>query len=442
MNYFYERNITEIRNEYTTFLINIMTPFIYEGIRSVYNYALDTHKMFAEKGKYDSTMVSPGVLKIFQTCLKEIPTLNNNSIEKECIRIKEGCKCSEWFDDLVRSVIKSNIILLSFSNPSRRSEVSKERYHEKIDIKDFIHKCYIESARIIYNSPELFWHEFPTLEVKRNQREVYELIKLAIHEAVRKMLPIKLILREYLKDNYVNEGEQIGQKIPPERYVNLKTLVEKDIRGELDELIEKYSQSSQSESHSQRRSDSQSDSYSDYDEHDNNELDKEAEEAFNEELTDISRHTNRSKESLDKIDESMSKINEKIDNRETINSESIMNQLASLQNKIAQKYDKKGTSQQQQQQQQPIQIQPTKKGEVPPAELDQEIQQLLKNGGNYVTDLNIDNVQSKRNTIKVIQPQQHQQQQQQQQQQPPQLQPSNQQNINEQKKVFFDQYMK
>ena len=33
MSYFYERNITEIKNEYTTFLINIMTPFLYEGLK-------------------------------------------------------------------------------------------------------------------------------------------------------------------------------------------------------------------------------------------------------------------------------------------------------------------------------------------------------------------------------------------------------------------------
>ena len=39
----------------------------------------------------------------------------------------------------------------------------------KIEIKDFLHKCYIESARLIYNKPELYWHEFSPLEIKRNQ---------------------------------------------------------------------------------------------------------------------------------------------------------------------------------------------------------------------------------------------------------------------------------
>ena len=50
MDYFYERNIVEIKNEYTTFLINIITPFVYEGIRSVYSFALNAHNEFIEKG--------------------------------------------------------------------------------------------------------------------------------------------------------------------------------------------------------------------------------------------------------------------------------------------------------------------------------------------------------------------------------------------------------
>ena len=201
MPHHYEKNIIEIKNEYTMFLINIITPSLYEGLKSVYNYALDTHKKFLEKEKFDPRIKSPGTLKIFQTCLKEIPYLNNHSIENEVSRIKELSKCSEWFDDLIKAVIKSYIILLASSR--KQSDIVKEKFHDKIDIKDFIHKCYIECAKVLYNNPELFWHEYPTIEIKRNQREIYEIIKLSIEEAIRKILPIKLILREYLDNDYI-----------------------------------------------------------------------------------------------------------------------------------------------------------------------------------------------------------------------------------------------
>ena len=123
MPHFYEKNIVEIKNEYTTFLVNIMTPFLYEGLKSVYGYALEADGQFEEKAKNDPSIQSPGILKIFQTCLREIPSLNNHSIENETNRIKDKSKCSDWFDDLVKAVIKSNIVLLTFSTDKNPSEL-------------------------------------------------------------------------------------------------------------------------------------------------------------------------------------------------------------------------------------------------------------------------------------------------------------------------------
>ena len=63
------------------------------------------------------------------------------------------------FDDLVKAVIKSNIVLLTFSTSNKQSDLVNNKYHETIDVNDFVHKCYIESARVIYNNPQLFWHD-------------------------------------------------------------------------------------------------------------------------------------------------------------------------------------------------------------------------------------------------------------------------------------------
>lgn len=231
MDYFYLRNITEIKEEYTTFLINLMSPFIYEGIKSVYSFAMNAHKEFLEKGKHDPDAKSPGILKLFQLSLKEIQTLNNHSIEVETNRIKAGCKCADWFEDLVRAVIKSHIVLLTFSNTRKHPEILKEQFHNKIEIKDFVHKCYIESAKLIYNNPELFWHEFPPLEIKRNQREACNLIKQAIHEAIRKILPYKLILSEYLNNDFYDEEDEFGGNISDSKYMNIQSMVNRDLHG-------------------------------------------------------------------------------------------------------------------------------------------------------------------------------------------------------------------
>ncbi len=237
MNCNYEQNIVEIKHEYTTFLTNILTPFIYEGIKSVYTFSLGIHKEYVERGKYDSEIKSPGVLKIFQLSLKEIPILNNNSIEIEANRIKSGSKCASWFDSLVKATFKSYIVVLSFTNPRKCPEILKENHHDKIEIRDFIHKCYIESARMIYNNPELFWHEYPTLEIKRNQRETFEIIKQAIQEAIRKLLPMELILKEYLDGEYLDDD--VNNPLHESKYTNIKELIDRDMYGKQNQNFER-----------------------------------------------------------------------------------------------------------------------------------------------------------------------------------------------------------
>lgn len=412
MDYFIERNIVEIKNEYTTFLINIMTPFIYEGIRSVYQFALNAHKELVEKGKHDPEVKSPGVLKLFQISLKEIPTLNNNSIEIETNRIKSGSKCSDWFDDLVKAVIKSNIILLTFSNPKKRPEILREQYHNKVEVKDFIHKCYIESARQFYNSPELFWHEFPPLEIKRNQREACELIKQAIHEAIRKMLPIKLILKEYLLNDYLEENDDIVNKVSDNQYMNIHSMVKRDLYGENDPLGRKpvpaqsvidpndtmEGGNGEEEDYTQDDTDDDSDSDDDSDDDNENEDDE------NDELnggagTDSDEDGNE--------DEFLKSVQEKLRGMEN-NPNSNQGQEAQKTSQVIQQSQPGGQSQTVQQpqpvkqnqsvqvvqQSRPVQaVQQTQvvnkiqnEGDIPRLDMDDEIKQLLKKS-NVVTSL-------------------------------------------------------
>uniref|UniRef100_A0A6C0EE32 Uncharacterized protein n=1 Tax=viral metagenome TaxID=1070528 RepID=A0A6C0EE32_9ZZZZ len=208
MAHYYEMNIVEIKNEYTDFLANIISPLIYEGLKSIYATAILYDKKYVEASKNNPEIANPGTLKIFQLFLKEIPNWGTTHLEKEMIRIRDNSKHADIFDNLVKAVIKSNIILLTFNSSGKKCKLVNEKFHEKIDVKLFIHKCYVECARHIYNYPELFWHEYETIEIKRNQRELMNLIKTCIIEAIRKMLPMKDILTEYLRNDYVVEEDK------------------------------------------------------------------------------------------------------------------------------------------------------------------------------------------------------------------------------------------
>lgn len=222
MGHFYEHNISEIRNEYTSFLINILTPFIYEALRSFYQYAIESNQRMIESGKNDPNIKILGVTKLFQIALKEIPSLNNHALEVETDRIRSGCKCADWFDDLIRAVIKSNIILLVFTNSKNVSDILAEDFHNKFEIKDFIHKCLISSAVYMYNNPHLFDHKLHSTEIKKNQMIIYDFIADGIKEAIRKTLPMKVILKEYLTNNILDDQQQFNK---------VQQMVHVDMRG-------------------------------------------------------------------------------------------------------------------------------------------------------------------------------------------------------------------
>ena len=67
-------------------------------------------------------------------------------------------------------------------------------FYKSIKTQDFIHLVYIECAREIWNNPYLMYHQYPPIELKRNQRDTINLIKESIKEAIRKLLPLKALL--------------------------------------------------------------------------------------------------------------------------------------------------------------------------------------------------------------------------------------------------------
>jgi hypothetical protein len=176
--------LTEIKKEYTIQLVNLLTPSIYEGINSIYGEV----KQIAKDGEE---------LKIFQGFLAKIPTWNEQMISNESTRIKTVTQNSDILDDLIKAVIQSNILLLTSTDIADKHKVLKE-FNINLNYNKFIHNVYIEVAKTFYNYPFLFYHKVPALEFKKNQLKSHKLIKEAIEESIRKMLPLQLILKKYL----------------------------------------------------------------------------------------------------------------------------------------------------------------------------------------------------------------------------------------------------
>lgn len=210
--HYYERNIVDIKNEYTDSLINIMAPLMYETIKNYYDKAKKIEEMQKKNAIEDPNQVVMSVLGIFQKILKGVLTLTITEIENEYIRIRDASRHSDIFERLCRAVFKSFIVLLTFNASGKKCKLVNERVHETIDLKLFIHKCYIECAKHFFNYPELFWDEYPSIQKLRNQHDSIEIIKKSIVEGIKKCLPMGQILDEYLKNDYVVENSDSESK--------------------------------------------------------------------------------------------------------------------------------------------------------------------------------------------------------------------------------------
>jgi hypothetical protein len=212
MAYIFEKNIVDIKHEYDENLTEILVPLLHEGLMSILARAQEHYDKCEELASANSDIKNPGIVKIFQICLKGVPTLSAAAVESEVRRIKEQSHCAEWFDDLVKAVVKSHIVLLTYNASGGTCELVREKFHDKININEFIHNCYIECAHSFYNNPELIIrlpekqsHSKSSFAYRTGiQKDLtYKYIKKAIRKAINKLLPYKSMLKEYLRNDEI-----------------------------------------------------------------------------------------------------------------------------------------------------------------------------------------------------------------------------------------------
>lgn len=215
--------LVETKNEYTTHLINILTPLVFEGLLSIYKEAQE--------------IAGPdNVLKIFQTFLKRIPKWNQTIIEKETNRIINSSHSYGWLGDLIKATLKANLVVLMY-NPTVKAQTKLDNtFYQNVNVNDFIHKVYIECAREIWNNPYLLYHNYPPIEIKRNQRDCMNIIKDCIKEAIRKLLPVKHILQIYLGEEMElindNDNDNFEKVMSEAEEKNLTKLIQKDLAND------------------------------------------------------------------------------------------------------------------------------------------------------------------------------------------------------------------
>lgn len=190
-----DNTIVAAKQEYTQQLCDILQPLISQGFKTIWNQCKD----------------NSCALKSFQEKICSVPKWNQEVIDNEYLRISSGTE-AKWLDNLIEAVFLSNVKILSTIRVNKVKQVNITIPNTK----NFIHKCYIETARSLWQDPYLIDDRVDNIsfsEIKRNEKRLNVTISEAIEKTISKLIPLQNILESYLND-IEDEEEQVEDPIP------------------------------------------------------------------------------------------------------------------------------------------------------------------------------------------------------------------------------------
>lgn len=193
-------NLHSSRDEWCARLVNILTPLIIEGLKSIFNEAWKMSVENDESSKY---------LMTFQNLLCRVPKWNAEIIEDERKRIIERSGCG-YLEDLITCVHVIQLKTLTcirVGNKQKKIDISIP----KLDA--FLHKTYIHAARKSYMNVYLFEKNISALMVQKHNRELEMIVQECILAAIRESIPTEAIIRAYLDESVEQEEEVVIEPI-------------------------------------------------------------------------------------------------------------------------------------------------------------------------------------------------------------------------------------
>ena len=193
--------LNESKNEWCGRLLNMLTPYILEGLKSIFDESLKLCKTNGEMDKY---------LMTFQNFISRIPKWSQTIIEEERNRIIERSGCN-YLEDLITCV---HIIQLKVLTAVRVGQKQKKIDIDIPKLDVFIHKIYINIARKIYTNVYLFDINLSSLKIQKNNRQVEMIIQESIMNTIRDSIPVETILRAYMDETLEEDViEEIKEKV-------------------------------------------------------------------------------------------------------------------------------------------------------------------------------------------------------------------------------------
>ena len=174
---------SEARNEYLKQLATWIVPPLVEFFRRQFS------EIAAKEGKK--------AMPHFQTWCSEIPRWNQDVIDTNIATILDSCRC-DYIEELMTAVFIAHTKMLT---AIRVSTKQKKLQITLPKLDHFLHRIFVECARAFWKAPFLFLDSVSPIEMQKNVLQAEVMCTEALSSAVRSLLPIKSILRDYLEED-------------------------------------------------------------------------------------------------------------------------------------------------------------------------------------------------------------------------------------------------
>ena len=152
-------------------------------------------------------------MALFQNECEEIGRWNQDRIHDEVRVLLERTGC-DYMEELMTAVFVAHTkVLTAVRLSSRQKKLSITV--PKLD--HFIHRVFREAARCFWKSPFLFMDSGNVVERQKNILQLEALATESITTAIRGLLPVKQILKDYLEDDHEeidDEDETVAEVTP------------------------------------------------------------------------------------------------------------------------------------------------------------------------------------------------------------------------------------
>ena len=190
---------SEARNEYMKQLSTWVAPYMISHYRNMWNDAMLT----SQNGK---------VMIVFQEKCAEVPKWNQDTIDTNVNKLLDNCRC-DYLEELMSAVFIAHtkvLIAIRVSSKHKKLQITLPK------LDHFLHRIFSECARSFWKAPFLFLDDQKPIEMQKNLLQAEALCADAIASAVRRLLPIKNILNEYLSDDVLS-SEPVIEKDEEEK---------------------------------------------------------------------------------------------------------------------------------------------------------------------------------------------------------------------------------